>query len=73
MKCLSACMSVPPPPCKGVKCPETGRKAPKTGLKAPKFGQRPSLGVFGPHTDRDYAGCRPALINELVDIQTNVL
>ena len=37
-------------------------KALKTGLKAPKLGRRPSLGVFGPYTDQDYAGCRPALI-----------
>ena len=27
---------------------------------------RPSLGVFGPHTDRDYAGQRPALIEYFI-------
>ena len=62
--CLFVCLCAPP----GPEGPKTGRKAqnwakvPETGLKAPKLGLQSNLGVFHPHTDQDYAGCRPALI-----------
>ena len=41
------------------------KKIVKTGPKAKKLGRRPSLGVFGPNIDRDYAGRRPASIKSI--------
>ena len=46
--------------------PGNWAEGPKTGPKAQKEGRRPSLVVFGPNTDQDYAGCRPALIESLI-------
>ena len=43
-------------------CHPPGVEGPETGPKAQKEGSRPSLGVFDPNTDRDYAGPRPTLI-----------
>ena len=58
MECVFVCLCVPP----------LRDKGPNTGPKAPKLGQRPSLGVFGPHTDRDYAGSRPAFIELIINL-----
>ena len=60
MKCVCV------PPCGGAEGPKNLAEVPKTGRRAPKLGWRPSLGVFGPHTDQDYAGRRPALVESYI-------
>ena len=47
-------------------CPTPVAKGPKNGHRDPKLGGRPRFGVFCPHTDRDYAGRRPASIEYII-------
>ena len=41
------------------------------GAKGPKRGQKAQFGDFGPNTDQDYAGHRPALIEFLISPKDN--
>ena len=71
-KLLSVCVFVCPPPVERPKAQKLANGL-KTGLKTPKLGQRPSLGVFVPHTYQEYAGHRPELIESIIFVNLGVL
>ena len=67
--CLCVCLS--PPEAKDA---ETGPKAQNLGQRPKKRAEGPKtgMGVFGRNTDRDYAGCRPALIEFNLNLKVNL-